>query len=59
MQMNDNSIWDVETFSVKGTGESRATYSGGNQKLYVMIPNKSSVDEVKGNISQIIDLDIE
>ncbi len=55
MQLGDMAAWDIQTYSVDGTGASRTTYSAGSQKLSVMIPNKETVDEAKLKIQAIID----
>ena len=54
MQMNDGSSWDIIMYNVKGTGDSRATYSAGKQKLYVMVPNQSTVDEASEKMMEVL-----
>lgn len=55
MQLGDMAKWDIQTYSVDGTGASRSTYSTGSQKLSVMIPNMDTVELAKLKISAIID----
>lgn len=55
MQLNDMSGWEIETSSITGTGTSAMTYSGGNRKLYVMVPNDNSVLEAVEKIKKITD----
>ena len=50
-QLNDMSGWKFETISVNGTGASQTTYSAGSQKLYVMIPDMSTVEAAKTKIN--------
>jgi LCP family protein required for cell wall assembly len=49
-QMDDMRKWQTESVSVDGTGASAPTYSMGAQKLYVMIPDQSSLDIAKQKI---------
>ena len=46
--------WTIDNYSLTGTGSSSATYSMGSQKLYVMLPNESSVEEAKNNIQEVL-----
>lgn len=46
--------WKITTNSLTGSGTSSTTFSMGKQKLYVMIPNQSSVDEAKTKINAIL-----
>lgn len=55
MQLGDMAAWDIQTYSVDGTGASRSTYSAGSQKLSVMIPNMETVELAKLKISAILD----
>lgn len=54
MQLNDMASWDIQSFSVDGTGSSRPSYAAGGQKLSVMIPNSETVEEAKAKIAQVI-----
>lgn len=47
MQINDMSSWDIQTYSLDGTGASKSTYSYGSTPLYVMIPDQSTVTQAK------------
>ncbi|MDF2948225.1 MAG: LytR family transcriptional regulator [Sedimentibacter sp.] len=55
MQMSERPSWEIEMNRVKGKGDMRTTYSGGNQELYVMIPNQDSVNEAKEKITDVIE----
>lgn len=55
MQLSDMASWDIQTYSVDGTGASRSTYSAGSQLLSVMIPKQETVDEAKLKIEAIVD----
>ena len=54
LQLNNNTAWSVETYSVIGSDASDYTYSVPHQKLYVMIPNQASVDTAKQKIAAIL-----
>ena len=57
MQINDMSGWNIEQYSVSGSGTSAYTYSYPNQELYVMIPDESTVTEAKQRLSTILELE--
>lgn len=46
--------WTIEKISVDGTGAMLPTYSMGAQKLYVMIPDQSTVDAAKAKITEYL-----
>lgn len=46
--------WEIEKISVDGTGAMLPTYSMGAQKLYVMIPDQSTVDAAKTKIQEYL-----
>ena len=46
--------WDVTSISVDGSGASDVTYSAGNQKLYVMIPDQASVDSASAAMKRLL-----
>lgn len=54
MQLNTMRKWEIETINLDGKGSSQPTYSMGNQKLYVMIPNQKSVDAAKVKIQEYL-----
>lgn len=56
MQMNDGAYWNIFMGSVEGTDDLRITYSGGSQKLYVMIPDQDSVCEAKKMMHQVMEM---
>ncbi|MBR1802804.1 MAG: LCP family protein [Clostridia bacterium] len=53
-QLSNMSSWTIKTYSLTGTNATATTYSMGSQRLYVMIPNSSSVQEAKSKISQVM-----
>ena len=53
-QLSDGGSWNVKSYSVDGSGAMSSTYSM-SQKLYVMIPDQSTVDQAKTMIQQVID----
>ena len=46
--------WEIEKISVDGTGAMLPTYSMGAQKLYVMIPDQSTVNMAKAKIAEYL-----
>lgn len=57
MQINDMSGWNIEQYSVSGSGTSAYTYSYPNQELYVMIPDESTVDIAKSKLTEILEIE--
>ena len=53
-QLNNMSSWTIKNNSLAGTGASSSTYSMGSQKLYVMIPSSTSVQEAKEKIAGVM-----
>ena len=58
MQLDDMSSWNVVSISVDGSNGKGITYSGGNQELYVMIPDWNTVDEASSTIRALLDGEI-
>ena len=55
MQLGDLSSWDIQSYSVTGTGgKSSKCYSAKGQSLYVMKPDESSVNEAKALIAAVL-----
>lgn len=52
-QINDMSKWNVIKQSVNGTGSSMQTYSMPGRKLYVMIPNMTTVNKATEKIKEV------
>jgi anionic cell wall polymer biosynthesis LytR-Cps2A-Psr (LCP) family protein len=50
-QANSLGKWQTESVSVTGADSHNSTYSMGSMQLYVMEPNKASVDSAKAKIS--------
>lgn len=55
MQLDDLASWNVTSISLDGSNGMGITYSGGNQQLYVMIPNWDTVDEASSTIKAVLD----
>jgi len=51
-QLDDMARWQTTSISVDGTDNQATTYSVGNQLLYVMQPNQSSVRDAQAAIKQ-------
>ena len=51
-QLKNGGSWNVQTYSVDGTGDSQIPYSM-NMYAYVMIPDQSTVDTAKELIHQV------
>lgn len=47
--------WNITSQSVNGTDSSNYTYSYPNQKLYVMVPDMTTVETAKIKINEVID----
>lgn len=54
-QLDQGTGWDIETYSVNGSGQSSYTYSISNMKVYVMLPDQSTVDTAKEKIQAVLD----
>ena len=54
-QLNNSPTWSFSSVNANGTSASRTTYSAGRTKLYVMIPDETSVIEVKHAINEILE----
>ena len=54
-QLEQGTGWDIETYSVNGSGQSSYTYSTSKTKVYVMIPDQSTVDTAKEKIQAVLD----
>lgn len=53
-QLDNMSSWTIKTNSLSGTGTYGPTYSMGSQKLYVMLPDSTSVDIAKEKINYLM-----
>lgn len=54
MQLNDMSSWTFEKQSVDGSNSSAVTFGSGGQVLYVMEPNRATVDEAVRKINEVL-----
>ncbi len=55
MQLDDMASWNVVSINLDGSNGKGITYSGGNQELYVMIPDWDTVDEASSTIKAVLD----
>ncbi len=53
MQIEDMPTWNIQTYSVNGTGSNQFTYSMPNRSVYVMIPDQTTVDTAKEYLNLI------
>jgi len=58
MQLEDMSAWNIVSCSANGSGASRSTYSMGSRKLYVMIPDMSTVNVAREKIQAVVNGEI-
>ena len=54
-QLENMSSWTVKSNALTGTGSYGSTYSMGSQKLYIMIPNSTSIQNAKQQIKSVMD----
>lgn len=54
-QLNNMSSWKILNNSLTGTGSYGPTYSMGSQELYIMLPDSTSVQNVKQQIKSVMD----
>lgn len=54
-QLSKNPNWNVTSITLNGVGSSEYTYSAGNQKLSVLIPDISTIDNAKSLIKDVFD----
>lgn len=52
-QLNNGGVWNVQRYSVDGTGESNYSYSMPSKSVYVMVPDQSTVDQAKQYIEAV------
>lgn len=55
LQISKNIDWNVTSISLDGKGSMMPTYSMGERKLYVMIPDEETVVNVKNKISKYME----
>ncbi len=53
-QLENMSSWTIKNNALTGTGSYGATYSMGSTKLYIMLPNESSVSSAKEKINDVL-----
>lgn len=54
MQINNNIKWNITSISLDGTGSMQSTYSMGDRKLYVMVPDDNTLNNAKENINKVL-----
>lgn len=54
MQLNDMATWNVTSIGLEGSDGREYTYTGGNQKLYVMIPDQDSINQASSMIESAL-----
>lgn len=52
-QLSKNPKWNVTSITLNGVGSSEYTYSAGNQKLSVLIPDTSTIENAKSLIKDV------
>ncbi|MCD8124777.1 MAG: LCP family protein [Lachnospiraceae bacterium] len=58
MCLEDDSAWNIETYSVTGTSARMSTYSMGSQQLYVILQDEESIAEAQDLIQRVWDGEI-
>ena len=53
MQIEDSTAWNIQSYSVSGTGMHSGTYSIPNMSLYVMEPDMTTVEQAKDLMQRI------
>ena len=53
-QLDDLKPWTVTSITLTGSGSSQVTYSGGSQKLSVLILDEDSIEEAKQKIDLVM-----
>ncbi len=54
MQLDKNIDWNIESISLDGKGSMMPTYSMGQRRLYVMIPDNDSVEDATKKIDKLL-----
>lgn len=54
MQLSEGGSWNIKSFAVTGQGTKKTTYSMPIQKVYVTIPDESSVEHAKQLIQKVM-----
>ncbi|MDO4282093.1 MAG: LCP family protein [Clostridia bacterium] len=54
-QLNKNPTWNVTSITLNGVGSSEYTYTAGNQRLSVLIPDESTISNAKSLIKAVFD----
>lgn len=55
LQIDKMPKWTIKSISLNGTDASDYTYTYGSEKLYVMLPDDSSINEAKKYINMVVD----
>ncbi len=55
MQLSDGGSWSVESQAASGQGDTQSCFSSGAQKLYVMWPDESVIEELSAKMKQVLE----
>jgi len=55
MQLSDSANWNIESLAADGSGSSQSCYSSGSQKLYVMIPDETVVEDIRQRMQEVLE----
>lgn len=58
MQLENEESWNIVSVNATGTGDKQSCYSSGKQVLYVMNPDRKSVDRIRVQMNKVIDGEI-
>lgn len=58
-QLDDNKAWNINSFSLNGTDSSNYTFTYGREKLYVMEPDLTTIEEAKILIAKTLSNDLQ
>lgn len=53
-QLTSGTSWQIDTYSVSGSGSYKPTYSVPSQNLYVMMPNQAQIETAKAMIATVL-----
>jgi len=53
-QLDDLGGWEIKTISIKGKGQTATTYSMGDRKVYVAVPDEESVQTAQRAIDDVL-----
>ena len=53
-QLKENTVWEVNSYTVTGTGSHATTYSMPSVTVYVMLPEQKDIDQAKELINNTL-----